>query len=108
MIVILETNFILELVGQQDQSAACEELLALADSAAIQLSIPAFSVIEAGMKLERNRRERRNFVQQDVTKHARDSGNRGILRRFETAIHGLETEFARADSDEASRCSIFV
>ncbi|RKG86049.1 hypothetical protein D7W82_17675 [Corallococcus sp. CA049B] len=53
MRVFVETNFILELAFRQEQSLACEQLLHLAESKALQLCIPAFCFIEPAEKLRR-------------------------------------------------------
>ncbi|QAT87639.1 hypothetical protein EJ065_6110 [Corallococcus coralloides] len=53
MRVFVETNFILELAFRQEQSLACEQLLQLAESKALQLCIPAFCFIEPAEKLRR-------------------------------------------------------
>jgi hypothetical protein len=104
MIVVVETNFVIELVLQQEQSTACEEILALcSSSAAAQLAIPAFSVIEAGTTFERIRGQRRVFVQQDVSRFARESGRAKILQRFEKIVRELDAELVRAEIDEAAR-----
>ena len=104
MIVVVETNFVIELVLQQEQSPACEKILTLCSSSTpAQLAIPAFSVIEAGMTFERNRGQRRIFAQQDVSRFARESGRAKILQRFEKIVRELDAELVRAEIDEAAR-----
>lgn len=104
MIVVVETNFIIELVLQQEQFSACEEILALCSpSSPAHLAVPAFSVIEAGMTFERNRGERRVFVQEDVSRFARESGRAKIHQRFEKTVRDLDAELVRAEIDEAGR-----
>ena len=71
MIVYVETNFLLELALQQEQHASCEALVQLAESKAITLSMPAFSVLEATQNLRRMSVERGKF-QEDVNKQGRD------------------------------------
>jgi predicted nucleic acid-binding protein len=46
LIVYVESNFVLELALEQEQSASCAELLNLATARAIRLVIPAFSLAE--------------------------------------------------------------
>lgn len=104
MIIIVETNFIIEVVRQQEQSAFCEEILNLSSPASgAHVAIPAFAVIEAGMVFERNRGQRRKFVQEDVRGFVRESGRATILRRFERSISELDAEFVRAQNDEDDR-----
>lgn len=59
MKVYVETNFLLELAFEQEQHAACEELLQLAEtSPSVRLAIPVFSLYESMDTLQRRRRER--------------------------------------------------
>ena len=46
MRVYVESNFVLELVLEQEQHQACEEILTLAASRTIELALPAFALIE--------------------------------------------------------------
>ncbi|MGE0598126.1 MAG: hypothetical protein AB7J35_13335 [Dehalococcoidia bacterium] len=58
MRVYVESNFILELVFGQEQVQSCESLLVLAESHAIELTIPAFSVMEPYQRIVRRKRDR--------------------------------------------------
>lgn len=53
----VESNFVLELVLEQEQHQSCEEIVRLADAGSIELVIPAFSLVEPFMTLHRRRRE---------------------------------------------------
>ena len=46
MRVYVESNFILELVLEQEQRHACEEILTLAAGRTIELALPAFALID--------------------------------------------------------------
>ena len=48
----VETNFLCEIAFSQEESRACKEVLALGESGQLQLFVPAFSLIEAGLALE--------------------------------------------------------
>ena len=65
MNVYVETNFVLELVFQQEQSASCQELLALGVAGDLRLLIPAYSLIEPYEKLVRQRNSRK-ALQRDM------------------------------------------
>lgn len=108
MIVVAETNFILEYVLQQEQSAACEELVRLAADEAprVTLVIPVFAFAEAGMVLERRTAERREFVK-SVSTHMREIGRSAVLRRFHDSMRSVQSEMLRAERDETSRWSEF-
>lgn len=104
MIVIIETNFILQIVLQQEHSAACEELLGFcSDSGGAQLAIPAFAVAEAAMVMERRQGLRKKFLQDDVRPQVEESGRSKLLRRFASVVNDLNEELLRADAEEASR-----
>ena len=63
MNVYVETNFVLELVFQQEQSASCEQILQLCETQQAQLIIPAYSLAEPHEKLIRQGRSRRDLQQ---------------------------------------------
>jgi hypothetical protein len=104
MIIIVETNFILEWVLQQEQAAACDELLRRCEqSAALSLCIPAFAVAEAGITLERKQGERKKFVNDDLRRQAREVSGAKTLQRFDAALKVLDSELVAAEHEEASR-----
>lgn len=53
MIAYAETNFVLELVLEQEESEACEEILSLARAGTVALALPAYSLIEPVETLRR-------------------------------------------------------
>ena len=63
MNIYVETNFVLELVFQQEQFVSCEQILQLSESDSIQLIIPAYSLAEPHEKLIRQARSRRDLQQ---------------------------------------------
>jgi len=103
MIVVVETNFIVELVLQQEQSQACEAIAALCSSSShLRMVIPAFAVAEAGMLLERRKGERRKLVS-DLPAHAREMGRTKSLRRVAEIVEELRADLVQAELEEASR-----
>lgn len=66
----VESNFVLELVLEQEQHHACEELIRLAEAGTIELVIPALGLIEPYMTLYRRHRELEE-VARTVQKHLR-------------------------------------
>lgn len=60
--LFVETNFLLELALEQEQTAACEALLGLAEAGAITLSIPAFSVFEARSTIDQRAKKWSNYL----------------------------------------------
>jgi predicted nucleic acid-binding protein len=59
--VVVESNFVLELVLEQEQSASCIELLEMAEAGAIQLIVPAYSIMEPYETLGRRHRDRKKI-----------------------------------------------
>ena len=53
MNIYVETNFVLELVFEQEQQASCEQILALCESGRSRLIIPAYCLAEPHEKLTR-------------------------------------------------------
>lgn len=58
MRVYAESNFVLEVVLEQEQHASCEDLIRLAEEGRIELNIPAFSLFEPFTTLHRRQRAR--------------------------------------------------
>jgi predicted nucleic acid-binding protein len=61
--VYVETNFVLELVFEQEQRASCEQILTLCESGRAHLIIPAYCLAEPHEKLTRQARSRRELQQ---------------------------------------------
>jgi predicted nucleic acid-binding protein len=56
--VFIETNFVLELALEQQESSACDKLVELARATLIRLLLPAYSLIEPHETLTRRRLDR--------------------------------------------------
>lgn len=63
MNIYVETNFVLELVLQQEQAASCDGILQLCEAGRSRLIIPAYSLAEPHEKLIRQARSRRDLQQ---------------------------------------------
>lgn len=61
MNIYVETNFVLELVFQQEQAASCEEILRFCENGTVRLVIPAYSLAEPHEKLTRQANNRKNL-----------------------------------------------
>lgn len=61
MIVLAESNFVLELALRQEQFEHAEQILRLAEEKHLQLVVPACSLTEPYQTLIRRRRERKEF-----------------------------------------------
>jgi hypothetical protein len=101
MILIVETNFILELALQREQEAACKEILELCQPGhSGHLVIPAFASAEAAMALERPRAERRRLLHAEVKQHVEDLQRSKPRRRLATLLRELQKELTLVDVDE--------
>jgi len=63
MLVYVESNFVLELAFQQEQSGSCQALLALCAEGRATLIMPAFSVAEPFQTLVARARERKRLAE---------------------------------------------
>lgn len=61
MIVLAESNFVLELALQQEQFEHARKILELAEEKHLQLFVPACSLLEPYQTLTRRQRERKEF-----------------------------------------------
>ena len=74
MNVYAESNFVLELVLEQEQHASCEMLVSMAEREDVTLVLPAFSLFEPFTTLYRRQRERNDLhdrVQRELAQLAR-------------------------------------
>ena len=62
MNVYVETNFVLELVFEQEQCGSCEQLMLLAESGHIRLILPAYCLAEPHEKLVRQKKSRNDLI----------------------------------------------
>lgn len=63
MRVYVESNFVLEVVLEQEQHRACEERLTLAESQAVELALPAFALVEPHESMVRDERDGKRLAQ---------------------------------------------
>lgn len=61
MNIYVETNFVLELVFQQEQAASCEQILHLCKAGTARLVLPAYSLAEPHEKLTRQASNRKDL-----------------------------------------------
>ena len=61
MKVYVESNFVLEIALRQEQHLSCEGIFRLCESAAIQLAIPSYSLIEPYETLIRHHQQRKRI-----------------------------------------------
>ena len=108
MIVVVETNFVLELVIEQAEATACQRILDLARGGNIRLAIPSFSIAEAIQTIEKRRGERRDFLHTNLQPHIRELSRAVPLAQYADLYRQLNTELFKAEAAEANRMSLFL
>lgn len=86
MNVYVETNFVLELVFEQEQAEACESILELSEEDRIRLMLPAYCLAEPLEKLSRqssNRRELQRTLNVELVQLTRTQTYRERVERIE-------------------------
>ena len=58
MKIYVESNFVIEMAVGQEEASFCDSLLKMSAEGLLELSIPAFSILEPYQTLERRRRDR--------------------------------------------------
>jgi predicted nucleic acid-binding protein len=99
MIVLAESNLVLELAFQQEQSGEAEGLVTLAEARQVELVIPACAFTEPYQTLIRRLRERKQLIN-DIERSFKQLGrSRGLRDLVATSDEVLQT-FAKADAAE--------
>jgi predicted nucleic acid-binding protein len=84
MNIYVETNFVLELVFEQEQCDSCEKILELCEAQKANLIIPAYSLAEPHETLIRQAKERRG-LQESLDKELRElSRSKSYKNRLES------------------------
>ncbi len=102
MRVYVESNFVLELVLEQEQHEACEEILTLAASRDIELALPAFALIEPYESMVRDERDGSQLAQklrESATQLARTASMAADVPRLHDAgdllVRGAQEAWTR-------------
>lgn len=86
MNLYVETNFVLELVFQQEQIQSCEDILKLCKFRKVHLFIPAYCLAEPHEKLRRqssNRQELQRVLNMELRQLSRSSSYSGRVRSIQ-------------------------
>ena len=98
MVVYVESNFVLEIALEQEQSSAARSILALAESGQIELAYPSFVLSEPFENISRARRER-NDLQVSLLKSfnylQRSETYKEIMLDFEPMVNVLKGAYRR-------------
>lgn len=102
MNIYVETNFVLELAFEQEQSESCEQILKFAEIKKIKLIIPAYSLAEPHEKLNRQAKNRKK-LQNDLNIELRQlSRSKTYMNRLES-IRDLAKLIAQSNEEEWQR-----
>lgn len=99
MIVLAESNFVLELAYQQEQSCAVESIVAFAEAGRIELVIPACAFTEPYQTLIRRLRNRRRLAD-DVRQSFRQIGRSHGFHELVDASEEMFQTFMKANVAE--------
>jgi predicted nucleic acid-binding protein len=100
--IYVETNFVLELVFDQEQSESCEQILALCTAGQAQLVLPAYSLAEPHETLVRKRKQRQAAwvpLDLELSQLARTAAYRAPIQE----IQAVAPIFQTASEDESQR-----
>ena len=99
MSVYVESNFVLELVLQQEQSESCEKILSLAETASITLVLPTYSLLEPHEKLRRQSNAR-DELQRQVSQELRQLRRSKSFRERIAGIKDLDSLLVQSNHEE--------
>ncbi len=102
MNVYVETNFVLELVFQQEQEQSCKDILALCKSGTIRLVIPAYSLAEPHEKLFRQNRKRKE-IQQFLENELKQLSRSTTYQKRLEDISNISTLLIQSNEEETQR-----
>lgn len=112
MIAYVESNFVLEVVLENEAHGDCERIVELAEGGTIELRLPVYALLEPDQTLQR-RRDKLKTLEGDLGSAARDLKRSRQWRDRVDATTGLLTEAmaaasARWNEVRARLCSIAV
>ena len=102
MNIYVETNFVLELVFQQEQLASCEQILQLCEAGLAQLVIPAYSLAEPHEKLTRQAKNRRD-LQQVLDTELRQLARSASYQTRINSIENIASLLVQSNEEERQR-----
>ncbi len=99
MIVIVETNFVLEVAYLQEEHVHCGEIISLAEQGKIELALPAFSISEPYESWKR-RAQRRSELHSKIIGELKEIGRSKPYRRFSVEFQELTKTLAESSGEE--------
>ena len=102
MNIYVETNFVLELSFEQEQSESCEKILQLSESKQVKLILPAYSLAEPHEKLNRQATIRQKLQKSLNIKLRQLSRSKNYASRIDS-IRDLERIITQSNEEEWQR-----
>ena len=106
MNIYVETNFVLELVFEQEQSKSCEQILQLAETEQVKLILPAYSIAEPHEKLNRQATKRKKLQNELNIELRQLSRSKTYNSRIES-IRDLARLIAQSNEEEWQRFVLY-
>jgi predicted nucleic acid-binding protein len=102
MNIYVETNFILELVFEQEQCAICEKILGFFEAQKANLIIPTYSLAEPHKKLIRQAKERRK-LQQSLDQELRELSRTKSYKNRLYSIENIKSLIVQSSQDASEK-----
>ena len=106
MNIYVETNFVLELAFEQEQSESCEQILQLAETEQVKLILPAYSLAEPHEKLNRQATKRKKLQNELNIELRQLSRSKTYNSRIES-IRDLVRLIAQSNEEEWQRFVLY-
>jgi predicted nucleic acid-binding protein len=106
MKIYVETNFVLELVFQQEQYPSCEEVVHLGETGKAQIVIPAYCLAEPHEKLRRqssNRKELQQMLDAELRQLARTAPYTSRIN----SIQDISSLLIKSNEEERQRFLLY-
>lgn len=107
MNVYVESNFVLELALQQEQSTSCQDLIRLCACGQIALNVPAYCLAEPYETLARRRKDRHQ-LKKNVDDALRQLERTSIYAENVKRLEGLTSLLISSTDDEKARLDHIV
>jgi len=102
MNIYVETNFILELIFEQEQCAICEKILRFCEAQKANLIIPTYSLAEPHKKLIRQAKERRK-LQQSLDQELRELSRTKSYKNRLYSIENIKSLIVQSSQDASEK-----
>jgi hypothetical protein len=92
MIVYVESNFILELVLEQEEAQAVNEIVTMAESSQLELVFPIFALIESFNRIISNGEERKKLYNDQLNKQFGQLQRSELHKSFAPTFQSISNE----------------